>query len=90
MTWPFVSRRVHDVEMAALARELSEARQQAAYWRARAELFIDRAAARAGLTHEPVMRPVPEVPIDPFAGNPFAGVGISVIDSTREDGRARN
>lgn len=90
MKWPFVLRAVHEAEVGALARELAESRRQESYWRARSELFIDRAAAKAGITHEPVMRHagVEDIPVDPFAANPFAGIGVSVFDSTKADGRA--
>lgn len=64
--------------------------QQRRYWQARAELFIDRASAKQGLTHEPVMRHAEGsgVPVEPFALNPFGGMGISIIDSSRTDGKA--
>jgi hypothetical protein len=65
----------------------AQAESQAEYWRRRAELFLDRAAAKAGVSHEPVMRENPIAGIDPFAANPFGGIGISEIDSTREDGK---
>jgi hypothetical protein len=88
VTWPFVLRAVHEAEIAAKDRELAEARAQLAYWRARSELFIDRAAAKAGITHEPVMRNGDDPPIvHPLDPNPLAGFGINVIDSTRHDGR---
>ena len=92
MRWPFVLRAVHDVQVEALEREIADLRASKAYWRARAELFIDRSAAKAGLTHEPVMRHagVADVPVDPFALNPFGGMGIQEIDTSRSDGRAGN
>lgn len=64
----------------------AQAESQAEYWRRRAELFIDRASAKAGITHEPVMRDM-DIPVDAFAHNPFGGMGINMIDSTRADGR---
>jgi hypothetical protein len=65
-----------------------QAESQAEYWRRRAELFIDRAAAKVGITHEPVMREM-NIPVDAYANNPFAGMGINLIDTTREDGRSK-
>lgn len=97
MTWPFLFRATHEARMAELAgaRDLAvfkaaQAEAQADYWRRRAELFLDRAAAKAGITHEPVMRGPSEVPIDPFAMNPFGGFSLTEFDSTATDGKARN
>jgi len=81
---------VYEVELAAKDRELAEARQHASYWRARAELFLDRAAARAGISHEPIMTGPSDIPIDPFAVNPFGGLALTEFDSTKTDGKARN
>jgi hypothetical protein len=60
-----------------------QAEGQAAYWRQRAELFIDRAAARAGISHEPVMRETTPPSTDPFVNNPMAGAFMTSFDSTK-------
>ncbi len=95
MTWPLMFRSTHALALekeraasALAAFRAAQAESQAEYWRRRAELFLDRAAARAGVSHEPVMRENPVAGIDPYAANPFGGIGISMIDSTRDDGRA--
>lgn len=90
--WPFVLRAVHTAQMAEAESRVNaahfraaQAESQAEYWRKRAELFIDRASAKTGVSHEPVMR---ETPVDHRVEvSPFMGIGINVIDSTREDGK---
>lgn len=93
MRFPILLRAVHDAQLAEAESRVNaanfravQAESQAEYWRKRAELFIDRASAKAGVSHEPVMRETPPAVLD-AESSPFAGIGISVIDSTREDGR---
>jgi hypothetical protein len=97
VTWPFLLRAVHNAQMAEAESRVNaanfraaQAESQAEYWRKRAELFIDRASARVGLTHEPVMRETPVAsPSAMEASSPFAGIGLHVFDSTTEDGRPK-
>lgn len=65
-----------------LEQQLAETRAREDYWRTRCELFIDRAAAKAGLTHEPVMT---ERSVDQLAGliPALAGAGMTEFDSTK-------
>jgi hypothetical protein len=83
-------RATHDAEVGRLEerliakeRECEHLREGKKYWRQRAELFIDRAAAKAGVTHEPVMRETPVPGLDPFSAHPFAGIGLSEFDSSK-------
>lgn len=96
MKWPFVLRAVHEAQIAEAESRVNaahfraaQAESQTEYWRKRAELFIDRASARVGLTHEPVMRETPVTPAAMEASSPFAGIGLHVFDSTTEDGRPK-
>lgn len=63
MKWPFVTRRVHDLEVEALRKELAAVSAERSYWRARGEQLIDAALARAGAIHQPTMeqRQAPDV-----------------------------
>jgi hypothetical protein len=90
MRWPFMLRARHDAIVARheerelrLERERDHAKGEREYWQRRAELFIDRASARTGVSHEPVMRDTPVPGLDPFASHPFAGIGIGEFDSTK-------
>lgn len=91
MRWPWMLRATHHGEIARLEerqirleREREHAQAEANYWRKRAELFIDRASAKAGITHEPVMRENPIAGLDPFSATPFAGIALSEFDSTKQ------
>lgn len=90
MRWPLMFRATHRAAVAeaqsavALANyKAAQAEAQVEYWRRRAELFIDRASAKAGITHEPVMHEM-QIPVDPYANNPFGGMGVQFIDSSKE------
>lgn len=93
MKLPFLSRARHDAIVAELRGRLElavfravQSDAQVEYWRKRAELFLDRASARVGITHEPVMREGGEPrQTEHEAVNSFAGFGVAVIDSTKPD-----
>lgn len=63
-----------------LERERDEHRRQAAYWQKRAELYIDRAASRAGITHEPVMTETATPPVEMLSA--LAGMAMQEFNST--------
>lgn len=97
MKLPFLLRSRHDALIAELQGRLdlavfraAQADEQAVYWRRRAELFLDRATARVGITHEPVMREGGEQrnnAVDPMLANAFSGMGMDAFDSTKVDGK---
>lgn len=62
MRWPFLTHKVHELELdclrATLVAESNRAdifEQQAEYWRTRAERLTDASLVRAGAIHEPTM-----------------------------------
>ena len=62
MKWPFVTRKVHELEVERLNDQVeamlaagNEQAKQAQYWRQRAERLTDAALSRAGAIHEPTM-----------------------------------
>ena len=80
--WDGPTRGEFAIKVAFLEQQLMEATQREAYWRTRAEMFLDRATARAGLSHEPVMRErTPEQILGALP--PFAGAGLMEFDSTK-------
>jgi hypothetical protein len=67
MRWPFVTRKVHELEMDALRAILAEAENRVVdagereeYWRTRCERLSDAALARAGAISAPTMVAPPE------------------------------
>ena len=72
----------------ALEQRLADTQAQVTYWQTRCELYIDRAAAKAGIAHEPVMTGERTL-VDQLAQIPvFGGVGIDVVDSTKPGWKA--
>jgi hypothetical protein len=89
MRWPFVLRKVHELEVVnrdavieLIARNCKEAQAQAEYWRVRAERLTDAALARKGEIHEPTFverKPAPASPLAAMARS----MGVKEIDSTK-------
>ncbi len=87
MKWPFVTRKVHELELAKLRDQLGYQQavsvanaNQATYWRTRAERLTDSALARAGAIHEPTMvekKPEPKNPLATVA----AALSMKEFDS---------
>lgn len=82
MKWPFVSRALHETAVAALAQRAEASEQREAYWRERAERYIDLGMARVGAAHEPVMSRDGGPPQDAMAVA-MAGIGMMSFDSTK-------
>jgi hypothetical protein len=72
-----------DLKVSFLEEQLADARAREAYWKKRAELYIDRASAKAGLTHEPVM--AERSPVEDIT-SALAGAGMMEFDSTKLKG----
>ena len=81
MTWPWTSRRVHNLAVQALERENASLIEQRDYWKCRAEQLIDAALARTGAIHQPTMeqrpRPVEASGLQLIA----AAMAVTEIDS---------
>lgn len=88
--WPFVTRKVHELEIAKLRDQLAHQHSvsiananQSAYWRARAERLTDAALSRVGAIHEPTMverKPDPKNPMLTVAG----ALSMTEFDSTKQ------
>jgi hypothetical protein len=75
------SRRELVMRVAFLEEQHEQQQELVAYWRTRAEKLIDSALVRANAAHEPMMR---EPKIDQRTANPFGGMSVSEIDTTRK------
>jgi hypothetical protein len=67
------------VELGLLKQARAKADADAAYWRERAERFLDQIALRQGIISEPTMTTAPE-PVESQAQSVFAALGISEIN----------
>lgn len=86
MTWPFIGRKAHALELVSAAREIAELTEQRDYWRTRAERLMDAALARANAIHEPTMvdRKV-DKSLNP-ASVYTAALSVTEIDSSKGKG----
>lgn len=74
MKWPFVTRKVHELEMdflrgqlAATLNQVDDAKADRDYWKARAERLVDQALAKRGEINQPVMEQVKPAAADPLS-----------------------
>lgn len=84
MTWPFVTRRVHELELDALRKELAIVSAERSYWRTRGELLTDAALVRVGAIHQPTMEQRdPRKDIASAASMISSALAIKEIDSSK-------
>ncbi len=87
MRWPFVSRRVFEIEIVHRDEQIVDAVAREVYWRTRAEKLMDQALARAGAISEPTMveRKVSKEPS--AAATMIAAMSITEIGKPQEPER---
>jgi hypothetical protein len=87
VTWPFVTRRVYDLELRQRDVQIDLTTFDRDYWKGKAERLIDNALVRAGAAHMPTMvdRPIP--PGVDAASMITAAMAIQEIDSSKTKGR---